>query len=69
MEAAWTLGYLTAASRLRDEETLNFTRDVSGSSVEHWLDNYCAAHPLETIATAADDLMTELITRASKNRN
>jgi hypothetical protein len=68
-EGAWTLGYVTAASRFRAIGTPNFARGVDGHSVDHWLDNYCSTHPLDNIQTAADELVTELRARAERKSN
>ncbi len=63
-EGAWTLGYVTAASRFRARGTSDLSHGIEGSAVDHWLDNYCALHPLDEIQTAADLLVRELITRS-----
>ena len=62
--AAWILGYITAASFHRAPGTPNFARGIDGSAVDLWVDNYCATHPLETIQSAAEELVNELIQRS-----
>lgn len=68
-EAAWTLGYVTAASRFRKLGAPNFLYGVRGGGFDHWLDNYCSAHPLDNMQTAAEALVSELIARAERNSN
>jgi len=62
-EAAWVLGYLTASSAFRPARIPDFTKGVEGSATDHWVDNYCATHPLDNIQTAAQSLAAELVQR------
>jgi len=68
-EASWILGYLTAASNFRSSNTPDFTSGVRGSATDHWVDSYCATHPLDDIQAAAQALAVELIQRARRNSN
>jgi hypothetical protein len=63
-EAAWVLGFLTAASQYNvTASPKNIAHGLTVNGIEHWIDNYCAAHPLDTIDTAASALVSELATR------
>ena len=63
-EAAWVLGFLTAASQYNvTGSSKNIAHGLTGGGVDHWVDNYCAAHPLDDIDTAAVALVQELSRR------
>jgi hypothetical protein len=63
-EAAWVLGFLTAASQYNvTASPKNIAHGLTVNGIEHWIDNYCAAHPLDNIDTAASSLVSELATR------
>jgi hypothetical protein len=56
---AWLTGYVTAANLNRVlADRPDFTPD--GEGMVGWVDNYCRAHPLETIADASVQLTLEL---------
>jgi hypothetical protein len=57
----WVLGFLSAAS-LQDGYP-DLLANVDNPSVAAWIDNYCAANPLDSIVTAAFRLRDELIRR------
>lgn len=63
-ESSWVLGYVTAASLYRKVDTPNFAHGLDSPAVDHWVDNYCAAHPLENIQSAAAALVEKLKSRA-----
>jgi hypothetical protein len=54
------LGFLTAAGQYHVAGPGNIVRGLEGSGVDHWIDNYCAAHPLDNIDAAASALVHEL---------
>jgi len=58
----WVLGYLTAYDRYVDPSG-NVGAGVDNDSIAAWVDTYCAAHPLDSLATAADHLIEALKTR------
>lgn len=62
-EAAWVLGFLTAASQYHVAAAGNIAHGLDGSGVDHWIDNYCDAHPLDNIDAAASALVRELAER------
>jgi hypothetical protein len=57
----WVLGYFSALNLWgvigRDNDAL---KNVDANAIYHWLDNYCQANPLETIASAVGNLAREL---------
>lgn len=59
VEEAWVLGFLSAYNEFGPEaDDVTAQTDVAG--VSGWIDNYCTAHPLDTIALAAQALIVEL---------
>jgi hypothetical protein len=63
-ESAWVLGFVTAASQYHvTGRPENIAHGLTGSGVDHWVDNYCATHPLDNIDTAASALVRELAQR------
>jgi len=57
---SWVLGYITSINA----NVLKISQDVaSGASSDalfSWIDNYCAAHPLDSLARAASSLVDSL---------
>ena len=64
-ESAWILGYITAASQFEAQAhpEINLTAGLTGNAVDHWTDNYCAVHPLDSITEASYALLKELRAR------
>jgi hypothetical protein len=58
----WILGFLTGTNAFSDED---FLEQTDSRSVWAWVDNYCRAQPLDSLATAALKLRYELIGRLS----
>jgi hypothetical protein len=56
---AWLMGYFSAANRFVSTNG-NLTHGVDGTGLVAWMDNYCAAHPLNMIETGALNLYQEL---------
>jgi hypothetical protein len=60
MLQSWVLGYITSVNA----NVLMVSRDVAnGSSPDalfSWIDDYCAAHPLDSLARAASSLVDSL---------
>jgi hypothetical protein len=61
----WILGYLSRAA-FADHADLLATVDQSSASA--WMDNYCQAHPLDTVAQGAYALEQDLRSRAAPAR-
>lgn len=56
----WVLGYLSRASWADNHDLLS---NVDQPSVSAWLDNYCAANPLEAVTSAVHALEQQLLVR------
>lgn len=64
-EMAWVSGYVTAMARVDTALThRQIASGLAGSPIDHWIDNYCTAHPLDKVETAASALVEELKARA-----
>ena len=61
---AWIAGYMTAidAASAREGEP-SLLEGLDTDALNGWVGNYCAAHPLNHISTAAVSLFTELAHR------
>lgn len=55
--ASWVAGYVTAINRVKAGSIVG-RADVE--AIDAWIDNYCAAHPLDDVAKATDMLVVEL---------
>ena len=51
VDEAWVLGYLTALNVVGPGSD-NIARNTDTDGIVAWVDNYCAAHPLDEIVTA-----------------
>jgi hypothetical protein len=60
----WLLGFLTAYN-LHGPGTNNISKGTDAGGLFAYVDNYCAAHPLEVIADAAQQLQIELSKRSA----
>ena len=58
---SWIAGYLSRAAIAQDRDILRLT-DFAG--VMGWLDNWCAAHPLDRVGLGVVQLELELTRRA-----
>src|SRR4026207_1360543 len=58
-QTQWISGFISAFN-LYQSVTPDVTKDTDMNGVLAWIDNCCAAHPLDQIATAAIALMHEL---------
>jgi len=65
-QLAWVTGFLSAFNFYgnRREADVAGSTDVNG--IFAWLDNYCAANPLHTVAEASVALVTELSKDATR---
>ena len=59
----WVAGYLTAINE-RVAKRSNVASGTDPESWDLWINNYCAARPLETLSSAATSLVAELSKRA-----
>jgi hypothetical protein len=62
LDEAWLLGFVSARSG-SSQAGFDITQNADNAGLFAWIDNYCAAHPLDMIADAADRLVTYLETR------
>ncbi len=56
----WLMGMMTGLAVGTSKDVL---ADTDGDSMMLWMDNYCRAHPLDRIGTAATVLYFELLAR------
>ena len=62
---AWVTGYLSGANEIsQGPDFLTERTGTSTSAIEGWIDNYCKANPLDSMAIAAAALKTDLQTRS-----
>jgi hypothetical protein len=61
---SWVLGYLAALNLWGVLGKNDALSNTDAEAIYAWLDHYCRAHPLDSIATAAGDLARELSRRA-----
>jgi hypothetical protein len=52
MDEQWVLGFLSGIAVMGDE-SVDPLRRMDAEGVWAWVDNYCQAHPIETISSAA----------------
>ena len=57
---AWIRGFVSGAGYEGAK-----LRDTDSTGIEAWISQYCAAHPLDTIATASSHLVESLVTTGS----
>jgi hypothetical protein len=56
---SWVLGYITAVN-LFGPWSFDVTQSIDTKGIWAWIDNYCAEHPFDSIAVAAQSLVSEL---------
>ena len=60
---SWVLGYVTGVNA----NLLSINQDVTGGMTADalfgWIDNYCAGHPLDSLARAAGALLDSLLVK------
>jgi hypothetical protein len=64
----WVLGYLSGVN-LYGGYNKDFLEGIDAHSAWLWVDDYCGAHPLESLATAATNLAAEWLRRAAPGRS
>jgi hypothetical protein len=61
---SWVLGYVTSVNA----NLLSVNQDVTGGAVPDalfsWIDNYCAAHPLDSLARAAGAMLDSYLAKS-----
>jgi hypothetical protein len=65
----WIAGYLSGSNAIisyeyHTDDLAQAQKQTDARGLYAWIDNYCQAHPLNSIAQAADALSGELIQRA-----
>ena len=63
---SWVLGYITSVNA----NLLSVNQDVTGGAVSEtlfsWIDSYCAAHPLDSLARAAGAMVDSMLVKAKQ---
>lgn len=63
MLQSWVLGYVTSVNA----NLLSVNQDVTGGAAPEalydWIDNYCAAHPLDSLARAAGAMIDAMLVK------
>lgn len=62
-DKVWLQGYLSAFNNYGSYPGGDVTAGVDADGLFAWMDNYCAAHPLDKIAKGAASLIDELRAR------
>jgi hypothetical protein len=57
---SWVLGYISALNQTISYSH-NLTRGTDTGGITAWVDNYCATHPLDSLAAASTQLGVELL--------
>lgn len=64
---SWVLGYLTSVNANLLSVNRDVTAGASSETLFSWIDNYCAAHPLDSLARAASALLDSLLVKNKTN--
>src|ERR1019366_4808859 len=54
----WSLGYMSGRAV---DSGMDLLKNTDAASIELWMDNYCKAHPLKSVADGGDVLFAELV--------
>lgn len=57
IELSWIVGYLSGLAIGFNEDVLG---PVDNPTISAWLDKYCRAHPLDSLAVAGQELFVDL---------
>ena len=60
---SWVLGYVTSVNANLLTVDQDVTRGSEPEALFTWIDNYCAAHPLDSLARAASALLDSLLVK------
>lgn len=63
-DLGWVLGYLTAYNQYVWTRTDDVAHGIDPDGIAAWMDGYCMAHPLNTIANGAQQLVIVLAIRS-----
>jgi hypothetical protein len=58
LRGSWVIGFITAVN-LFGPWSSNVTKSVDAKGLWAWIDNYCGQHPFDSIADAAEVLVSE----------
>jgi hypothetical protein len=61
----WLLGFLSGANIWDSNADFLLTQKLDAAALYAWMDNYCRAHPLDTVYFAAIKLVVELQSRST----
>ena len=60
---SWVLGYISSVNANFLTSSPDVTGGASADALFSWIDNYCAAHPLDTLARAASALLDSFLAK------
>jgi hypothetical protein len=58
---SWVLGYVTSVNANLLSVNQDVTAGATPDALFSWIDNYCAAHPLDSLARAASALLDSFL--------
>jgi hypothetical protein len=64
LEAKWVVGFVSGANMFTENDIID-RPEVDYAALMAWMDNYCKAHPLDTVQVAALSVR-ELEAKAAK---
>lgn len=60
---SWVLGYVTSVNANFLTSSSDVTQGADPEALFSWIDNYCAAHPLDSLARAASALLDSFLAK------
>jgi hypothetical protein len=60
---SWVLGYVTSVNANLLSVNQDVTAGATPDALFSWIDNYCAAHPLDSLARAASAMLDSLLVK------
>jgi hypothetical protein len=60
---SWVLGYITSVNANLLSSSQDVVAGATPETLFSWIDSYCAAHPLDSVARASRALLDSLIVR------
>ena len=63
MLQSWVLGYITSVNANFLTSSPDVTQGASPDALFSWIDNYCAAHPLDSLARATSALLDSFLAK------
>jgi hypothetical protein len=60
---SWVLGYVTSVNANLLSVDQDVTAGAAPDALFSWIDNYCAAHPLDSLARAASAMLDSLLVK------